>query len=421
MKNTILKRVPSADLARNRRVTLDPATMEQARVIVDDVARRGFAAVREHARSLGDLPRGAQAIYSAADLEAAFENLPPAERRLLERTAGRIAVFARAQKACLHELSHKVPGGTAGHRVNALESCGCYVPGGRFPLPSSVLMTAVTARVAGVRRVWAASPRPAPVTLAAAWVAGADALLAVGGAQAVAAMAFGADPVPACDTLVGPGNRWVTAAKQLVCGQVSIDMLAGPSELCVLADETADADLVAADLLAQAEHDPDATCVLVTLREELIGEVENRLDAQLENLPTAEVAGQSLSAGLATCCADLDEAIAACDALAPEHLQLVVADVDRVAQRLGNYGALFIGPHSAEVFGDYGIGPNHVLPTGGGARFTGGLSVLNFLRVQTWLRVGERGANAQVAEDAAALARLEGLEAHARAAEGRVT
>ncbi|HET6344442.1 MAG TPA: histidinol dehydrogenase, partial [Myxococcota bacterium] len=240
-------------------------------------------------------------------------------------------------------------------------------------------------------------------------------VLAVGGAQAIAALACGADPVPPCDVVVGPGNRFVTAAKQLVAGFVAIDMLAGPSELVILADGSADPATLAADLLAQAEHDPDAFPALVTPDAALVEAVEAQLATQLLDLPTADTARAALKHGLAVVAADLAEAARVCNLLAPEHLEVQVTDPKRVMPLLEAYGGLFIGRGAAEVFGDYGIGPNHVLPTGGGARFTGGLSVLNFLRVRTWLRC-DGHADPTVVEDTAALARLEGLEAHARAA-----
>jgi histidinol dehydrogenase len=334
--------------------------------------------------------------------------------------AERIAGFARAQRDALREVDVAVPGGRAGHRVTPVARAGCYAPGGRYPLPSSVLMTAVTARVAGVREVWVASPGPDEVTLAAAEVAGADAVLAVGGAQAIAALAFGAGSVPACDVVVGPGNRWVTAAKQLVAGYVGIDLLAGPSELVVLADGTADAATVAADLLAQAEHDPDALPVLVTTEAALADAVDEELRRQLEDLPTREVATTALENGFAVLAPSLEAAAEVCDRLAPEHLQVLTANADRVARRLGSWGGLFVGESSAEVMGDYGVGPNHTLPTGGVARYRGGLSVLDFLRVGTWLRLEPGEASRELARDAAALARLEGLEGHARAAERRL-
>jgi len=272
-------------------------------------------------------------------------------------------------------------------------------------------MTAITARVAGVAEVWVASPRPAPATLAAAAIADADAVLAIGGAQAIAALAYGAGPVPPMDAIVGPGNRWVTAAKQRVTGRVRIDMLAGPSELVVIADEAADPVWVAADLIAQAEHDPDALPILIGLSDRVLDRVDVALREQC--IPQAEPA---LARGYAVCAAHLDEAIRLCDRIAPEHLALHLRDADAVSDRLSHFGALFIGPGAAEVLGDYGAGPNHVLPTGGTARSVGALSVMTFLRAQTWMRIDAPGV---LAEDAAALARMEGLEGHARAADLR--
>lgn len=415
---SLLRRIAAKDVARLAHDPVDAATLAGAAAIVDDVRANGAPALRAHAERLGDLTAGAPMIYDRAALHHAREQLPRADLELLERTAERISTFASAQRACLTALDTSVPGGRAGHFVTPIERAGCYAPGGRFPLPSSVLMTVVTARAAGVGTVWVASPRPTLVTLAAAAVAGADALLAVGGAQAIAALAFGADPVPACDAVVGPGNRWVTAAKQLVAGRVAIDMLAGPSELLVLADGSADPAVVAADLLAQAEHDPDALPVLVTWNAALADAVEQALVSQLATLPTAATARAALVNGFCVLTRDAAEAVAVCNIVAPEHLEVQVADPDAVVPALQQFGALFIGHAAAEVFGDYGVGPNHVLPTSGGSRFTGGLSVLNFLRVRTWLRLD---SVAPIRDDAAALARLEGLEAHARAALARTT
>jgi phosphoribosyl-ATP pyrophosphohydrolase/phosphoribosyl-AMP cyclohydrolase/histidinol dehydrogenase len=416
-----LRRVAPADVPVLLRDPVDAATLDGARIIVDDVRARGEAAVREHGERLSDLAPGAPLVRTRAELVEALESLPTTERRLLERTATRIADFAEAQRACVEGLTVRIPGGYAGHTVRPLDSAGCYAPGGRFPLPSSVLMTAVTARVAGVETVWVASPRPTTITMAAAAVADADGLLAVGGAQAIAALAFGAGPVPRCDAVVGPGNRWVTAAKQLVAGRVAIDMLAGPSELVVCADGTSDPALVAADLLAQAEHDPDALPVLVTLDARLADRVDEELERQLSDLPTAETARAALANGFTVIVSSIDEAVVVCDRLSPEHLEVVTADAEHVANRMRRYGTLFVGEGSGEVLGDYGAGPNHVLPTGGTARFTGGLSVLTFLSLRTWLRIDDPHDAETVASDAVALARLEGLEAHARAAARRLS
>ncbi len=405
----------AADLEPARADVLDAETMRRAGAIVDDVAARGFDAVREHAERLGDVAVGAPLVLDREDLLAALQALPDDDRQVLERTAARIRDFAVAQRSCLVPLETEVPGGRAGHVLAPVERAGCYAPGGRYPLPSSVLMTAVTARAAGVREVWVASPRPSPVTLAAAAVAGADGLLACGGAQAIAALAHGAGEVPACDVVVGPGNRYVTAAKKLVAGEVGIDMLAGPSELLVVADAAADPGVIAADLLGQAEHDPDARPVLVAVDAPgLLERVEAELAHQLAGLPTAEVARQALSRGAAVAVENLAAAVTVCDLLAPEHLQLLVADPGALTSRLKHFGGLFLGARSAEVFGDYGVGPNHVLPTGGAARHSGGLSVFTFLRVRTWLELDD--VPGELLDDVARLAELEGLAAHRAAA-----
>jgi len=415
-----LRRLEALEIETARRDPFDAASLDRASEIIRLVRRGGEPTLREIAENLGDLEPGAPMVLGPADLEAAANEIEPGTIGLLQRTADRIAAFADAQRQSVVNLKVPVPGGIAGHSVAPVERAGCYAPGGRYPLPSSVLMTAVTARAAAVAEVWVASPRPTTITLAAAFVAGADAVLTVGGAQAIAALAYGAGPVPACDVVVGPGNRWVTAAKKLVAGDVGIDMLAGPSELVVLADDTADPAMVAADLLAQAEHDPDSLPVLVTTSTAQADAVDGEIDRQLVDLQTREIAEAALNHGFTVVADTIHEAVEICDRIAPEHLQVLTADLDVVAARLSNWGGLFVGPTSAEVFGDYGVGPNHTLPTGGVARFKGGLSVLDFLRVRTWLKLEEGEGAAEMARDAAALARLEGLEAHARAAERRI-
>lgn len=415
-----LRVIDADEVKTTRRDPVDAATLAAAAAIVDDVRERGESALREHAERLGDLRPGDPLVIEGPALRRALESIPRADRDLLERTADRVRRFAEAQRACLRDLTLPIPGGQAGHTAAPVERAGCYAPGGRFPLPSSVLMTAVTARAAGVPEVWVASPKPAPITLAAAAVAGADALLAAGGAQAIAALAYGAGRVPACDAVVGPGNRWVTAAKQLVAGRVAIDMLAGPSELVVLADDSADPGVVAADLLAQAEHDPDALPVLVTLDRPLAEAVNAELARQLEVLPTRSTAEAALRNGFIVVVPDLETGIRVCDLLAPEHLELDLRDAAAAAPRVKHYGGLFVGFHAAEVLGDYGAGPNHTLPTGGTARSSGGLSVLTFLRVRTWLRIDDPAASQELVRDAVALGRHEGLEGHARSAERRL-
>src|SRR5213592_5116311 len=305
-----------ADLVSRRGGAVTPEALAVAAPIVDAVRTRGKAALREYAERFGDVAGGGPLFLERPALDRALRDLPVSDRGRLERVAERIRGFAEAQKRALGTVTITMPGGTAGHWVAPVERAGCYAPGGRYPLPSSVLMTAVTAKTAGVREIWIASPKPGPLTLAAAAIAGADGVLAAGGAQAIAALAFGAGPLPPCDVIVGPGNRYVAAAKQLVGGRVAIDMVAGPSELVVFADATASPAAIAADLLAQAEHDPDAVPILVTLDPRLADRVEAEVARQLGALPTAAVAREALANGGVVTVASVEEGIAACDALA---------------------------------------------------------------------------------------------------------
>lgn len=411
----------TADTIRQRSVSaVDPATLVEASRILEDIGARGDDAVLTHARRLGDLGTGQRLIHDAADLAKALKRLPAEQQALLERGASRIRAFAIAQRDSVTSLSVPLPGGQAGHDWLPVRSAGCYAPGGRYPLPSSVLMTAVTARVAGVETVWVASPRPADVTLAAAAVAGAEGLLAIGGVQAVAALARGLVGVPACDMVVGPGNRWVTAAKLLLSAETGIDMLAGPSELLVLADGSANPAWVAADLMAQAEHDPDAVPMLVTTDADLAFAVEEQLGAILEDLVGSEPVKQAFANGFACVVEHIDAAVSLVDRIGPEHLEIHARDAGSIAQRIRNAGAVFVGELSAEVLGDYASGPNHVLPTGATSRYTAGLSVFSFLRPRTWLRIDDRIAVQPLLRDAAAFARLEGLAGHARSARCRL-
>ncbi len=415
-----LRVITRSELALSRRDPVDAETLAVASGILADVRARGMDAVVEHSLRLGDVRGAGEVIVERGRLRAALDGLDRRDRAVLERAAERISSFARAQRASITDIEMASPiGGMMGHRIAPVMNAGCYAPGGRYPLPSSVLMTAVTAREAGVPSVWVASPRPSEATLAAAAIAGADGFLAVGGAQAIGAFAYGAGLMPRCDAIVGPGNRFVTAAKQLVAGRVAVDMLAGPSELLVIADKSACPAMIAADLLAQAEHDPDAIPMLVTTDASLPACVGIELEMQLDTLPTAAIARASLANGFACVVASIDEAIDLSDEIAPEHLEILTSDPEGVANRCGNYGAVFVGSFAAEVFGDYGVGPNHTLPTGGGARSFAGLSVFTFLRARTFLRSGSRSPEPVLIDEVASFARMEGLEAHARAAELR--
>lgn len=408
----LLRRVSPTDLNGMSERSRDPDVRQVAIDIVEDVRTGGEEALRSHAERLGDIDPDGLLVLDRGDLKTAFEGLDDETRDLLTRVHERIERFSRAQRDGLSDLTIQIEGGQAGHRWLPVNSVGAYAPGGRYPLPSSVLMTVTPARVAGVTSVWLASPRPSELTLAAAWVAGADGVLTVGGAQAVAALAFGTVS-PAVELIVGPGNKWVTAAKRHLFGEVGIDGLAGPSEILVVADETADPSVVAADLLAQAEHDVDAVPSLVSMSDALAEQVEAELESQLADLPTAETARAALENGVCVIVEDMQQAASVSDSLAPEHLALHVADSRALAMVVRSYGSLFVGGSAAEAFADYGAGPNHVLPTGGGARFQAGLSVMTFLKPSTWLAIDRPG---DLIDDTARLARLEGLEAHARAA-----
>lgn len=415
-----LKRLSVSEVQVLENEAVDERIIEAAKGIVDDVRKRGDEALLYHAKRLGDIKEGEPLIWDRDRLKKNFDELPIEQQEMLKRTTERISRFAQAQRDSIEEITVNISGGQAGHTISPVSAAGCYAPGGRFPLPSSVLMTVVTARVAGVKRVWVASPRPQQITAAAAYIAGADALLAVGGAHAIAALAYGTQTIPGSDAVVGPGNKWVTAAKSLVNGKVKIDMLAGPSECLVIADHTAIPELVAADLLAQAEHDPDARPLLISIKDEgLADKVDLEITKQLAVLPTADIASQSLHNGFIVLVKDIEEAIHLSDIFAPEHLELHLHNASQVQHQFTHYGGLFVGTLSGEIMGDYGCGPNHVLPTGSTAKYSGGLSVFTFLRVRTWLEVSDAAKSQEVLKDVHTLAKLEGLHGHAAAAEKR--
>ncbi|MBI3974916.1 MAG: histidinol dehydrogenase [Armatimonadetes bacterium] len=395
------------------------------RRIVSDVRLRRDAALREHTQRWDHIDRPSPVI-GAAEVEAALAGLPDEVRQVLEWARDRIAAFAGAQRDALRAVDIELgPGVRVGHRLLPIQAVGCYVPGGQYALPSSALMTIVPARVAGVPRIAACSPPGPggsidPITLAAMALAGAHEIYCMGGAQAIAALAYGTQSVRAVDDIVGPGNRYVVEAKRQVCGTVGIDLLAGPTEVCVIADGAANPVSLAADLLAQAEHDVEAKAVLLTVDEELARVVLTHVEDQLGHLPRATIARMAWEGhGEVIVVERLEEACAQANALAPEHLQLHVADPDTLIPLLTAYGSLFIGVPSGTVFGDYAAGPTHVLPTGGTARFTAGLWVGHFLRVAPFVRLSSEGA-AALAPMVIRLAELEGLPGHYEAARLRL-
>jgi len=408
---TLLKTIKASDFKPDAAPRpLDEATLAAADAIVSGVREGGREALVEYAKKFDGHVDGQPLLLERDALEAAKARLDADDLALLERVADRVRKFAQAQLDAMSDLEMDVPGGKAGHSIVPVQRAGCYAPAGRYALPSTVIMTVVPAVVAGCGEVILATPGTSDLMLAAAAVAGADRVLAVGGAQAVAAMAYGFDGLERCDVIVGPGNRWVTAAKKIVSGDCGIDMLAGPSALVLVGDESSDPATVAADLLAQAEHDEDARAFLVTTDRDLIQKVVAELEQQLEVLPTAETARVALGNGAAVLCDSVEQVIATCNALAPEHLELHCNDSQAVANEIVNAGCLFIGHQSAEVFGDYGVGPNHTLPTAGTARFSAGLNVFTFVRVRTWLKLVE--TEKKLSDQRNYLSRLAVLTAH---------
>eukprot|EP00339_Tiarina_fusa_P013808 CAMPEP_0117083980 /NCGR_PEP_ID=MMETSP0472-20121206/59115_1 /TAXON_ID=693140 ORGANISM="Tiarina fusus, Strain LIS" /NCGR_SAMPLE_ID=MMETSP0472 /ASSEMBLY_ACC=CAM_ASM_000603 /LENGTH=437 /DNA_ID=CAMNT_0004812801 /DNA_START=186 /DNA_END=1494 /DNA_ORIENTATION=+ len=434
MSTKVLNRVTPADVSLEIKDPVDPTALQQAKAIMDELmlidggGKVSQPKLLDVAKRLGDVPQDATSvIVTKEQCKEAYDGLSDQERAALTNIHGRVKAFAEMQRKSVVDMEMGIPGGTAGHTVSPCKAAGCYAPGGRYPLPSSVLMTAVTARAAGCETVVLASPKPAPITMAAAHISNVDMFLCVGGAQAISTMAYGMEfdgvTVPRCDVICGPGNKWVTAAKSLVNGKCGIDMLAGPSEVLVICDETANAKVVAADLIAQAEHDVVARAILLSTDTAMIETVDQQVHEQIEALPepNRSTALEALKQSFAVKCDSIEQCIAISDDIAPEHLEIQTKDSKAVAKACGNYGGLFVGEHAAEVLGDYGAGPNHTLPTGGTGRYTGGLSVFNFLRIRTWMRVDDAKASQGMVDDSVVMARLEGLEGHARAAEAPQT
>ena len=397
--------------------------------IIADVRMNGDAALMEYNRRFDGCERTALRI-SEQEIRDAYDKVSAQEIEDIKKAAANIENFAKAQRATVGALEDfsPSPGIVLGHRVIPVGSCCCYVPGGGYPLYSTALMLGIPAKVAGVERVTACSPVIKgtdcihPKTLVAMDVAGVDEIYAVGGAQAIAAFSYGTDQIQPVDMIVGPGNSFVTEAKRQCYGKVGIDFVAGPSEVLIIADGNADPEVLAADILAQSEHDKEAKGILVTTDEKLGAAVIDAVEAQLSTLETEPIARSSWNDFGEILIADsLDEAVEYANAYAPEHLEVnvVETDADRVVSGLKNYGSLFIGGNTAEVFGDYASGPNHTLPTLGAARYTGGVWVGTFLKICTYQSMS-RDAMMGIAPLVSNLARGEGLIGHARAAEIRM-
>jgi histidinol dehydrogenase len=409
-------------LAAKREVSED--VDEAVRAIISDVVARGDAALVEYTRRFDGLAVSAEGLRISDDeIDAAGARADPDALAALYLARERIEAYHVKQRP-QDSLATDALGVTLGWRWTALESVGLYVPGGTASYPSSVLMNAVPAKVAGVPRIAMAVPTPQgevnPLVLAAARLAGVDEVYRIGGAQAVAALAHGTHSIAPVAKIVGPGNAYVAAAKRRVFGHVGIDMIAGPSEVLVVADAAANPDWVAADLLAQAEHDTSAQAILVTDDPPLADAVEAAVERQLSTLPRADIARASWNEyGAIILVQHLDDAVALIDRLAPEHLEIETREPARLGDRIRNAGSIFLGSHTPEAIGDYVGGPNHVLPTARSARFSSGLGVLDFMKRTSILQCGPEALRA-LGPAAIALGRAEGLEGHARSVAARL-
>lgn len=405
----------------------DPAIFSSVKEIIDSVRKDGDRALSYYNEKFGGLAMDSFRVQTE-EIEKACLGISQELIGAIEQAANNIKNFALLQLDTIKPLlaTETSKGIFLGHSIIPVDSCCCYVPGGNHPLFSTALMLVIPAKTAGVKRVCAAVPPmagsrlPHPATLAALKIAGADEIYAVGGAQAVAAFAYGTESITPVTMIVGPGNKYVTEAKRQVYGKIGIDFLAGPSEVLVIADENADPVIIAADILAQSEHDVDATGILITTSEELAERVSAEVKEQLCKLDTADIAAMAWEKnGKIIISGSLEEAAEAANEIAPEHLEINIAEPEKLIPLLRNYGSLFIGEGSAEVFGDYAAGSNHTLPTMGAAKYTGGVSVMTFLKVCTFQRITPEGADllAPVAE---IMAKEEGLSAHAWAARVRM-
>ena len=403
----------------------DDAVLQSVNQIINAVRTRGDAALIELTAKFDDLQVDSmsQLEMPLSRLEQAYHGLPETQRDALEQAAVRIRSYAQHQNIESWEYT-EADGTLLGQQITPLDRAGLYVPGGKAAYPSSVLMNAIPARVAGVEELIMVVPTPGGVVnelvLAAAHICGVDRVFSVGGAQAVAALAYGTETIPSVDKIVGPGNIYVATAKRMVFGTVGIDMIAGPSEILVICDGKTDPDWIAMDLFSQAEHDEDAQAILVSQDVKFLDRVQASINRLIEDMPRKEIINDSLSArGALIEVTDLDEAIEVANYIAPEHLELSVEDAPAVARRIRHAGAIFMGRYTAEALGDYCAGPNHVLPTSRTARFSSPLGVYDFQKRSSLIGCSAQGAS-DLGKLASVLAHGEGLVAHARSAEYRI-
>ena len=403
----------------------DQKVKETVEKILGDIRTRGEAAVRELSLQL-DQWSPENFRLSQAEIEDIVASLPGQTVEDIKFAQAQVQRFAQEQRKALKDVEvETLPGVTLGHKNIPVNSVGCYVPGGRYPMVASAHMSIVTAKVAGVKRIIGCTPptngAPPAATIAAMAMGGADEIYVLGGVQALAAMAFGTQEIEPVDMLIGPGNAYVAEAKRQLYGQVGIDLLAGPTEVLVIADETADAEMVATDLLGQAEHGPTSPAILITTSESLAHQTLNEIERQLTVLPTAEVAGQAWrDYGQVLLVDSREEAVVEADRIAAEHVEILTEDPRYFLDNMTNYGAIFLGPETNVAYGDKVIGTNHTLPTRGAARYTGGLWVGMFLKTVTYQQITPE-ASVVLGEYASRLSALEGFWAHKQQADLRLS
>ncbi len=403
----------------------DDSVLQTVNEILKSIRHQGDSALLEYTEKFDRRSvKSASELEMPADrLEQAFDTIPGEARSALQQAAERIRNYAEHQKMQSWQYT-EADGTVLGQQVSPLDRVGLYVPGGKAAYPSSVLMNAIPASVAGVGELVMVVPTPGgevnELVLAAAHTAGVNRVFTIGGAQAVAALAYGTETVPAVDKIVGPGNIYVATAKRLVFGTVGIDMIAGPSEILVVCDGKTDADWIAMDLFSQAEHDEDAQAILISMDSAFLDQVESSIEAQLAEMPRKDIIASSLAErGALIEVSDLDEAVEVANFIAPEHLELSIDNAEAQASRFRHAGAIFMGRYTAEALGDYCAGPNHVLPTSRTARFSSPLGVYDFQKRSSLIGCSAEGAS-ELGKVASVLARGEGLVAHARSAEYRI-
>ena len=385
--------------------------------ILSDIKGNGDNAVKKYCEKFDGKIDNIE--VTKEEIDVAFKTVPPEVINAIKESIENVKTFAKQQLNSVKEFEIENKGIKLGQKIIPLERTGAYVPGGNYPLPSSAIMSCVPAKVAGVKEVIMCSPKIQNVTIVAGVLAGADRIFRVGGVQAIGAMAYGTETIPKVDKITGPGNKFVTFAKKQVFGACGIDFLAGPSEVMVIADDSANEKFVAADFLAQCEHDADASAVLITTSKTLAEKVKAQAEEFLNNLPTKEIAQKALNNSYIIIVDTLDEAVEIANKKAPEHLEIMSTENNMLKEKLTCYGSLFIGDYSAEAIGDYCSGTNHILPTNKVARYSAGLSVFDFIKIVTFQEAQGKQAK-QVTQTASILANTEGLMAHKLACDVRI-